>query len=358
MSDFKSKFNQANGRLTRDKSRLKIISRKDRLYLQGTLPSPPGHRNPNPHQCQLPLHLAAESRNLPTAERRAREVSLKVEAGLFDWSEFRAVPVETPVERTIGDWLCDFERDFWLRHPGKETLWKKDYWSVLKKLPFDEPFTEFILLDLVSQSDPTSKTRKRTCMALGAIAKFAGFPIDLSRYRGSYGIQELNPRDIPSDEDIFNARRQITSTDWLWAYGILAAYGIRPHELNYCEFGVFPELLVTKGKTSKKYGTRIVYPVHADWADKWRLKDECRPQISGKDNSALGARVNQAFKRANIPFNPYDLRHAWGARTIGLLPVELAALQMGHSVDIHTRIYHRWLSSEVHRQAFEKYLKS
>ncbi|MEO1149319.1 MAG: site-specific integrase, partial [Cyanobacteria bacterium J06638_22] len=53
-------------------------------------------------------------------------------------------------------------------------------------------------------------------------------------------------------------------------------------------------------------------------------------------------------------FAPYDLRHAWAVRTLLFgWPVELSARQMGHSVDIHTRTYQRWISRERIQQVYD-----
>ena len=48
-----------------------------------------------------------------------------------------------------------------------------------------------------------------------------------------------------------------------------------------------------------------------------------------------------------MPFVPYDLRHTWAVRTLLFgWPVELSARQMGHSVDVHTGTYQRWIDRE------------
>ena len=65
-------------------------------------------------------------------------------------------------------------------------------------------------------------------------------------------------------------------------------------------------------------------------------------------------RVTQAFNRSKIPFNPYDLRHAWAIRTLQeSWPVELSASLMGHSVDVHTKTYQRWITRERKMSIFD-----
>ena len=66
----------------------------------------------------------------------------------------------------------------------------------------------------------------------------------------------------------------------------------------------------------------------------------------------VGRRVMEQFRRYAVGFSPYDLRHAWAVRTIHLgLPDTVAARMMGHSVAIHTRTYHHWITHRDQQQA-------
>ncbi len=58
------------------------------------------------------------------------------------------------------------------------------------------------------------------------------------------------------------------------------------------------------------------------------------------------------FNRYEVPHNPYDLRHAWAVRSIGFIPIELAAQQMGRSIAVQMRTYHKWIIEEVHERHF------
>jgi len=68
----------------------------------------------------------------------------------------------------------------------------------------------------------------------------------------------------------------------------------------------------------------------------------------------VGRRVAEQFRRYQMPFTPYDLRHAWALRTIHMgLPDTVAARMMGHSVTIHTRTYHHWITRRDQQQAVD-----
>ncbi|MEO0408085.1 MAG: tyrosine-type recombinase/integrase, partial [Cyanobacteria bacterium P01_A01_bin.135] len=72
----------------------------------------------------------------------------------------------------------------------------------------------------------------------------------------------------------------------------------------------------------------------------------------------VGQKVTTQLRRYNLPFKPYDLRHAWAVRTIHVgLPDTVAAQMMGHSVAIHTQTYHRWITRRDHQQAVDAALR-
>ncbi len=338
-----------NARLCRDKCRAKVVARNGRLYLQATLPPAPGSQKKSPHQQRIALNVPATTQKyFSLAETQARKLSWELYGGTFDWGNWREPPKRSRMKMS-AEWVKAFEKDFQLRHSGgNESLWEKDYWVILKHL--EGELNERSLMKVIERYKPDTKSRKRACMVLKALARFADIDIDLSPYSGSYGRKKQSPRNVPSDDLIVGVRSLIEDESWRWLYGMLAAYGLRPHEAMLCEFSNFPELEVIKGKT----GARIVYPIPEEWAREWELLRVSRPRISGKTNSDLGSRVGQAFRRMKIPFRPYDLRHAWAIRSIGRVPDAIAAQWQGHSVAEHNETYRRWISVASHREAFER----
>ena len=92
--------------------------------------------------------------------------------------------------------------------------------------------------------------------------------------------------------------------------------------------------------------------------DAFILRDITLPKVNTDLNKTtlqrIGQQVSRQFKRYDIPFSPYDLRHAWAVRTIHVgLPDTVAARMMGHSVTIHTRTYHHWITRRDQQQAVD-----
>lgn len=349
------RVNQANGRLRSAKVGVVIEVHGDRLYLRGTLPAKPSLLNKKPYQQRLTLAVHNTPAGVSFAEKEARKVGALLDCKQFDWTPYLRSSQAAP--HLIGDWVERFEADYFQsreRNDQTETTWSGDYLKVFKHLPQDQVLTVEVLLALVKRTAPDSKTRKRACMALGALARFASLDIDLKPLAGHYSPRRVNPRDLPDDQTIAQWYNKLTNPGWRWVYGVLATYGLRPHEAFRIDFDLLRQgsniVSVLKGKTS----SRRVWPCYPEWFDQFNLTNVQLPNINlQRSNTAVGHSSSEYFQE-KIPFHPYDLRHCWAVRTLEFgLDVSLAAAQMGHSVQVHTEQYHAWISDRHHQRAFE-----
>ena len=110
--------------------------------------------------------------------------------------------------------------------------------------------------------------------------------------------------------------------------------------------------------TSTKTGSHEVWPFYPEWIDRFNLPNLKLPNLttdlSKTTLQRIGQNVTVQFRRYGLPFSPYDLRHAWAVRTIHVgLPDTVAARMMGHSVAVHTRTYHQWLTRRDQQQAVD-----
>ncbi|MEM6434652.1 MAG: hypothetical protein AAF773_12495 [Cyanobacteria bacterium P01_D01_bin.115] len=149
---------------------------------------------------------------------------------------------------------------------------------------------------------------------------------------------------MPTDEAIALYREQSTNPAWQWVYGMMAAYGLKNHECFHLDLADFPVVQVLE---TTKTGTREVWPCYPEWPSAWSLDKMRLPPIKlNRTNQKIGHSVTK-YLSPKLPFVPYDLRHAWAVRTLLFgWPVELSARQMGHSVEVHTRTYQRWIDRE------------
>ncbi len=341
-----ARLNQANGRLKASKTGVTILQRGDRLYLQAVLPPRPGFGKSSPCQRQIALGIHANTVGISLAEKEARKLGYLRDAKEFDWELYdRKVPQKS---ETIADWLAKFEQS--KRDTVCSTTWKTDYQRPFGCLPADEPITSQVLLSAIALTTPNTRQRRRFCLAFRQLAQFVGLDIDVSDLMGNYSPTRVQPRNLPTDEEIAICFDQIKNPQWQWVYGVIAAYGLRDHEAFYLDMSKFPIAQVLEGKT----GYRQCWPLRPEWAEQWNLADTKRPLVTGECHADFGARVCKFFARSLVGFRSYDLRHAWAIRAVRLgLEPSLAAKQMGHSLNVHSKTYHLALNEREQQQAYD-----
>jgi integrase len=353
--DIQARLNQANGRLRAAKVGVTVEMKGNRLYLRATFPPKADSTKSSPFQQRLALGCHANPAGISFAEAEARKVGALLDCKQFSWQPY--LKQEAQSGQTISDWVSRLELHYFerrARNSKTETTWNKDYRQVLKRLPADQPLTQQLLTAAILETPPDTKARKRCCMVLRALAKFAGLDLDTKPLAGQYSPKQVSPRDLPEDSTIASWFLAIKNDAWRWAYGVIATFGLRPHEIFHLDTADLENggyiLSVLDGKT----GARRVWACYPEWVDQFSLRSPQIPAVTGRNNSELGERAAQYFRRAELPFPLYNLRHCWAVRTLEFgLDISLAAQQMGHSVKVHTDLYHRWVSDRHHQRAFE-----
>jgi integrase len=351
MTSFTEKLNQANARLKKGNIRVSIEQHGSKLHLRGTFPPKPNSGKTDFYQQRLSIASANEE-GLKLAEAKAKQIAGLLDQGRFDWEVYQPSSINKE-NYLIKEWLELFKTDYFsVRAETSKTLttWEIDYFKPLQKIPSDQPLTETLLKKILLETDPDTRTRKRYVLAYAKLADFAGITHNLRRYLGNYSATKANPRDLPDDKLIIEVRESIRNPQWQLAYSLQATYGLRNHEIFLLDLDDFPLAYIGRGKTNERY----TYPLYPEWADQWELNQGGLPDCTGNANKDLGNRVTVAYKRQGVPFPPYTLRHCWAVRSLRFgLDLSLAAAQMGHSVRVHSEVYHHWISKDVHQKAMD-----
>jgi integrase len=357
--EFQARLNQANKRLKAGKVGVSIQQKGDRLVLRSTLPAKPGSKRINSSQQRIYLGVYCNPAGIVFAEAEAKKVGANLALGRFSWEPYLKVSEPSKEFLTCKEWIDLFEEDYFsarMRSPQTATTWKHSYMYALKKLPPSELLTGELLLSSAKNTQPDTRSRQLVCMALAKFAKFAGITVEFATLSGSYSPSQVKPRDIPSDELIAEWRDRIPNPSWQWAFGAIATYGLRNHEIFNLDFSSMPVLQVCE---NTKTGLHRVYPILPEWYESWGLGIANVPICNRLTNKEKGETVTRQFNRYEIPFSPLDLRHAWAIRSMEFgLPIELAAAQMGHSVEVHSRVYHQWISDRTHAKAYEAIMRN
>lgn len=352
--DDKYSLSAVNGRLKDGGGKATLIVRGSTIWVLATFPPKPGSDRDRPYQQKFTLNLPATDDGFKRAEREARIIGSELAIGQFKWGKYIAVE-KLPENKPCAQWIKEFKSWYLARNDLHPATWEKDWMGKFNRLPQGKPLTVDVMQRIILKTDPHTRNRLETCRKFQHLANFAKFEADFLELEGSYGPSKVKSRDIPSDEVIAAQWDKIKNPGWRWVYGMMAAFGLRDHEVFFCEW-TDGGLQVLKGKT----GPRLVFqPLYPEWEKRWDLRSGQPPKLQNPDElyekRQLGTKVSRAFKRQGIPFTPYDLRHAYGIRTSALgLQVPDAAALMGHSAKVHLERYHKHTKLKQHKEAVDR----
>ena len=186
------------------------------------------------------------------------------------------------------------------------------------------------------------------------MASFAGLEVNFNRYKGNYSHTQKE-KELPTDEQIAKWYWKIPNSNYQYAYGIMAAYGISNHELFYVDLESLedaPGHLISSYRKAH-YGVRRIWCLYPEWWQEWELyKPRELPKVTGKNNQDLGSRITKGFKRYGV-CKPGYLRHCWAIRAMGFMPNPMAAKMMAHTEQEHNKTYQRWINQFQEEQFYK-----
>ncbi|MEH2168042.1 MAG: site-specific integrase [Nostoc sp.] len=393
---FEKGLADTRARLKGAKVKVGLVVARETIQLQASLPIKPGDRDTKGtgfKQYKISLNIPASLDGLKTAEEEANELGKLMARKQFEWTDKYLGKTARDANRcqTLGDVLEEFETEYFKTHKitekSKHTFfYYKEY--LRRLIGLDTLLTQSEIDRKVAEltGDSARYSAVKSLKVLKATLNLTSFTLE--HFKATQPKSQV--RDIPSDEDIikyyesfhqYSLTRSLTIKKncldswkmWEWVYGMLATYGLRPRELFVnpeIDWWLSPE---NKDNTWKvhpdtKTGYREALPLHPEWVYLFDLKNveplkllkaQTDDRTSFTDINTIRVNCSSWFRRVNIPFTPYDLRHAWAIRAhIMGIPIKAAADNLGHSVEIHTEIYQKWFSLEnrkkVIKQAVDK----
>ncbi len=390
-------ISQHNRRLAAAGLRLRLEMRGGKLSLRGPLPCRSGAGQQRVQR--LSLALPATAAGVAEALEKLREVQRQLELGHFDWARWSRRQADRPAKLALagtakpagagpspapgnaGGWQAQvqaFQQAFFadprrrLNPAGSRTTWSAAYRPYLRRLlqlSSEAPGagSESLLRRTLESYAPGSRSRQQCGTALAALARERQLvlPPEWAAQASGYGLHLARFRQLPSDAEILALLERIPNPGWRLVYGLLATYGLRNHEAFFTDLSALAPGAdrVIRVLPTSKTGEHQVWPFQPHWVDHFGLAAlaggaAALPPVStdlGRTTlQQVGRRVAEQFRRYELPITPYDLRHAWAVRTIHIgLPDTVAARMMGHSVAIHTRTYHHWITRRDQQQAVD-----
>jgi len=378
-SQYEERLTLLQLRLKQDNVKVNLKRIGDTVVLVATLPLKPGDTHPQGRKNKQ-YNLTVNGKGFPfnldglaEADKEARHLSKLVATRTFDWNEKYLGKQATPViekPKSIGELLAEFEKKYFLtrkRNRQSETTFTK-LLTVLKRSfnNLEKPLSDEVLEETIASTSAGTSTRSLLVSALSVLCNTFKYQFEFKGYKDGYKPKE---RQIPTDEEIVESfylfkpnkyGKQSQCQAYQWIYGMLASYGLRPHEVFAVDLDKF---LSTANKDNVLYvddsltdgtktGSRVVFPLHPEWVDLFDLKQpkllETTATLASKSQC-----ISRVFISNNIPFAPYNLRHAYAIRGHVLgMPLKAMADNMGHSVEMHTSTYQKYMTLDTRKEVY------
>jgi len=370
------KINNVNDKFATQGCKLKIEKRGEKLNIRGSLPSKEDNNNFKIQR--ISLGLKADISGLEKAKKKLQRIILQLELNQVDWINWKLNPNKTKIKNDfeLPNRLNQFEEFFFkenksdFRNSTRKTTWRSSYKPYMKRIlniynDHENEALEKIFQKTLESYKEGSRSRKQCATSLNVLAKFLDIklPEDWKLNSRGYGLNKAGFRDLPNDELIEKLWETIPNKSWKLVFGLMATYGLRNHEVFFCDLSSltsFGDKIIRVLPTTKT-GEHQVWPFHPEWVEKFELSilgenPELLPNINRDLKITtlqnIGKKITDQFKRYSLQIKPYDLRHAWAVRTIFYdLPDTVAARMMGHSVSLHTQTYHHWITKRDQQQA-------
>ena len=383
MMDENQKLIDINHDLESKGINLRIEKRGKVLNIRGSLPD---KKSPGFSKVQrISLKLPYNVNGLEEAKKAIELIDFQLKKNQFCWSNWikeKATISSVKINKlNVGNEIDSFKKQFFSdtsksKSPaGMISTWQSAYKPYMNRLigvsnKYSLKLGEELLLKILLSYKENSRSRQSCGIALSALARHLNLelPENWKQLQSGYGIHESNFRKLPTDEEIINNFKLIPNQKWRFVFGLMATYGLRNHEVFFSDLSCLKKDgdKILRVFPNTKTGEHQVWPFHPEWVDLFELEKtsnafDLLPSIKTnlKDTTLqhIGRRVSEQFRRYKISFTPYDLRHAWAVRTILIgLPNTVAAKMMGHSVSIHTKTYHHWITRRDQQLAVDSAL--
>ena len=369
-------INDINRKFLIKGSKLKIEKRGGKLNIRGSLPS---KENKNIQKVQrISLGIDADTDGLEEAKKKLQLINLQLELNQFEWKNWITSSIKEnnkTYEFFIKE-ISEFEKKFFKEqrnehlNSARKSTWNSSYKPYIKRMiniykKNDNKDINHIFLSTLKSYQEGSRSRKQCGTSLNVFADFLklSLPSEWKALSRGYGIKKASFRDLPDDNLIEELWRNIPNKSWQYVFGLMATYGLRNHEVFFCDLSALKNNgdKILRVLPTTKTGEHQVWPFHPKWVDLFQLSSLGNdPSLLPKINRDLGhttlqnigKRITDQFNRYGIRIRPYDLRHAWAVRTIFYdLPDTVAARMMGHSVSLHNQTYHHWITKRDQQKA-------
>lgn len=323
---------------------------RGKLYLLAKVPRRDG--KPGLLQTRIPLRLDDTPVNRRTAAKQLKTLERQLDTGTFQWSYWRD-------EEEGISWREAIARLYRARvvlGRTSESTWEINYLGRLRQIPPASRCTSDSMAAALQRYERSSCSYKELYYLLKHLSRLIDVPFP-EVPMPTYGQAELVA--VPTDEEIIawvNSAKEPAR----WYFGMMATYGLRPHEIESAEF-LDRDYLQVQDRT--KTGFRTVIPVPREWVALFELRNRrLRPMLTSEPARAdqTAKWISKEMRKLSLPYRPYALRHAFAGRLWreggSNLDIYTASRLMGHSPGQHAKTYRAHVQPHLIAEAAERAL--
>lgn len=311
-----------------------VNAQRGRLYLLANVPRRDGA--PGTSQTRIALRLDDTIVNRRAAEKQLRTLERQLEQGTFEWDYWLD---EEASGITWREAIARLHRARVILGRTSATTWEINYLGRLRQIPHGSACTTASMAVALQRYDRASCSYKELYYLLRHLAKLVAVPFPEVPLP-TYATADLVA--VPTDNEIL-AWVEAAGPAPSWYFGMMATYGLRPHEIegsalvdrDYCQV-----------KEGTKTGFRTVVPAPRDWVERFSLRDRrLRPTLGspGDRPDKVAKWLSKELKKLDLPWRPYALRHAYAGRLWKMggsnLDIYTASRLMGHTPQQHAKTY-------------------
>ncbi|MEB3302003.1 MAG: hypothetical protein VKN56_08540 [Cyanobacteriota bacterium] len=328
-----------------------INALRGRLYLLANLPRRDG--TPGLRQQRIALRLDDSAVNRRVANKQLRTLEQQLERGTFEWGYWLD---EESKAITWREAIAKLHRARVVLGRTGQSTWDVNYMGRLRQIPAGSACTTESMAKALERYDRATCSYKELFYLLRHLARLVAVPfpeVPLPTYNQAQLVE------VPTDEQII-AWVEGAQEPARWYWGMMATYGLRPHEVEGAQLIERDLCQVQEGT---KTGFRTVVPLPREWVDRFGLrKRRLRPRLAEVDRpDAAGKWLSVQIKKQGVPWRPYALRHAFAARLWreggNRLDLYTAARLMGHTPTQHAKTYRSHIQPHQVAEAAERALR-
>ena len=310
--------------------KISVNAVKGRLFLLGNLPHRDGSPGRKPTRIALRMDDTPADRKV--AEKKRAYLQRQVDQDTFNWDDWHEPSKGVTWQQAIN---ALYKKRVVLGRTGEST-WQVNYMGRLRQLDMRQEVNPKSVAVALNKYERSQCSYKELYYLMKDICTLVAVPfpeIPVPTYETSKVLV------VPDDPEIIEWVQAVRPVAG-WYFGMMATYGLRPHEVDQSRFIDDDHNLHVSDKT--KTGERVVVPLHKDWVELFDLRDEKRRLLPATGNQ-FNAWLHAEKKWAGIEHKPYTLRHAYAARlwrvAKSAMDIYTAARLMGHSTKEHERTY-------------------